>query len=120
MNGFEIYEHIRNKLQENIKDYETIHFNLKKKSAKTDLGELFNKEHQEQDNNKNKCDDDVDINALLATGKYVGIHIETIYIYIYCLFSLYYNVIDCCGGIHVLYTLLKVLKMNISSIVFNC
>jgi len=47
LNGVEEYKHIRNKLQENIKDYETVHFDLKKKSSKTDLGEFFNKKHQE-------------------------------------------------------------------------
>ena len=41
-------------------------------------------------------------------------------IYIFIVFSLYYNVIDRSGVIYVIDTYLKVQKMNISSIVFNC
>ena len=54
----------------NTKEYETLYFQLEKKSNKMTLGDLFDKEYKEQDNDENESDGNVDINALLSTGKF--------------------------------------------------
>ena len=70
LNRVQQYKCIRNKLQKNIKEYETLHFELDKNNNTIPLGDFFDKEYKEQDSNDNESDGDVDINALLATGKF--------------------------------------------------
>ena len=69
LEGVKEYEELRKKLGK-ATVYETLHFELKKNSARSDLTNLFNKEHQEIYNNENEYENDVDIASLIATGKY--------------------------------------------------
>ena len=52
----------------NKREYESLHFELE--INKIGLGDFFDKEYKEQDNNKNDYDGDVDINALLLTERF--------------------------------------------------
>lgn len=69
LEGVKEYKELRKKLG-NATGYETLHFELKKNSAQNDLTNLFNKEHQDQDNNENEYENNLDIASLIATGKY--------------------------------------------------
>ena len=69
LEGVKEYEELRKQLG-NATGYETLHFELKKNSAQHDLTNLFNKEHQDQDNNENDYENDINIASLIATGKY--------------------------------------------------
>ena len=69
LEGVKEYKELRKKLGK-ATVYETLHFELKKNSARSDLTNLFNKEHQEIYNNENEYENDVDIASLIATGKY--------------------------------------------------
>jgi len=69
LEGVKDYEALRKQLG-NATGYKTLHFELKKNSAQHDLTNLFNKEHQDQDNNENDYENDINIASLIATGKY--------------------------------------------------